>query len=93
LEDYCRIIFKLITEENLKGIYNAVAPYQITNEELTMKISAFLKKKIWIPNIPPFILRFILGESANSILGGSRISADKFIKEGFLFKHQTIEIK
>ena len=87
LEDYCRIIFKLITEENLKGIYNAVAPYQITNEELTRKISAFLKKKIWLPNIPSFILKIILGESANSILGGSRISSDKVIKEGFLFKY------
>lgn len=91
LEDLCNLFLEAIENEQFKGIYNATAPEHITNKELTKKIASSLHKKIWLPNVPDFILRLIFGEMAVILLEGSRISSNKIEKTGFQFKFPTIQ--
>jgi NAD dependent epimerase/dehydratase family enzyme len=80
-----------IENEEIKGIYNAVAPEQLTNKSLTKIIANKLKKPLWLPNIPAFVMKLILGKMATIILEGSRVSSDKIVDAGFKFKFPKLE--
>jgi len=45
-----------------EGIYNAVSPNPISNENLTKLLAKQLHKPLFLPNIPRFMMRLILGE-------------------------------
>ena len=90
LDDLCRIYLKLISDNNLHGTFNAVAPQYLTNQELMKAIAQRYNKSIWLPNIPSLIVKLIFGEIADSILNGSRISSEKIINCNFKFKYLNI---
>ncbi|WP_372767060.1 TIGR01777 family oxidoreductase [Lutibacter sp.] len=90
-DDLSNMYVEAIENNELNGIYNAVAPEHITNKSLTKNIAKKLKKPLWLPNIPAFFLKLILGEMALIILEGSRISSEKIASTGFKFKFPTIE--
>lgn len=75
----------------LTGIYNAVAPHPVPNKHLT-KMASKAKGKPFLPlPVPGFILKLILGEMANMVVGGSKVSSKKIEKEGFTFKFPYIK--
>ena len=90
IEDLCNMYIEAIENTEINGIYNAVAPEYITNKTLTKIIARTLKKPLWLPNIPTFVLKFILGEMAVILLEGSRISSKKIITVKFNFKYPTL---
>ncbi len=91
IDDLCELYIEAIENKTYSGIYNAVTAEHITNKELTNKIALKLRKKIWFPPIPSFILKIIFGEMAIILLEGSRISNNKILKQGFQFKFSSIE--
>ena len=90
-DDLCNMYIEAIENRELNGIYNAVAPEQLTNKSLTKKIAKKLKKPLWLPNISAFFLKLILGEMAIILLEGSRVSSEKITSTGFKFKFPDIE--
>ena len=90
LEDLCNMYLYAIENEEIKGIYNAVAPEHINNKALTKIIAKKLKKPLWLANIPAFVLKIILGKMAVIILEGSRVSSEKIMATGFKFKYPNI---
>ena len=50
-----------------------------------------LNRKIRLPNVPGFVLKFIYGELADILLEGSRVSNEKIKSQGFDFKYDRIE--
>lgn len=91
LDDLVNIYFKAVEDVSMNGAYNAVAPDFINNRELTKKIASHLGKKIWLPNIPKFIIKTILGEMSVLALEGSRISSKKIENAGFKFIYNNID--
>ena len=91
IEDLCNIYLQAIENENMQGAYNAVTPEHITNTDFTKSIAQQLHKKIWLPNVPAFVLKIILGSRAQLVLKGSRISSSKIISTGFKFKYTTVK--
>ncbi len=91
LEDLCNMYVKAIENTKITGIYNAVAPEHITNKALTKMIAKKLKKPLWLPNIPAFVMKLILGKMAVILLEGSRVSSEKIMASGFKFKYSTLE--
>lgn len=91
IDDICGIYLKAIEEQNIQGPFNAVSSEHISNKELTRKIALILKKPLWLPNVPSFVLKTMFGEMAQIILEGSRISNDKIINTGFRFNYPHIE--
>ncbi|HCE53579.1 MAG TPA: TIGR01777 family protein [Lutibacter sp.] len=91
LEDLCNMYLFAIENEEFKGIYNAVAPEHLTNKSLTKIIANKLKKPLWLPNIPAFVMKLLLGKMAIIILEGSRISSEKIVAAGFKFKLPTLK--
>ncbi|MFO7672709.1 MAG: TIGR01777 family oxidoreductase, partial [Lutibacter sp.] len=91
LEDLCKMYLFAIENEEFKGIYNAVAPEHLTNKSLTKIIANKLKKPLWLPNIPAFVMKLILGKMAVIILEGSRVSSEKIMATGFKFNYPNIK--
>lgn len=84
-------IFKHILDNNLRGVYNAVSPYPISNEKLTKAISKVLRKPYFLPNIPSFILRILLGEMSMLLITSQWVSCRKILDTGFQFNHASLE--
>ncbi|MDX1829868.1 MAG: TIGR01777 family oxidoreductase [Lutibacter sp.] len=91
IDDLCNMYLEAIENNELKGVYNAVAPDYCNNKQLTKKIASSLGKKIWLPNIPSFIFKLIFGEMSIILLKGSRVSSKKIMNTGFKFKFQNLE--
>lgn len=85
LEDLCRMYIFALEQKNITGIYNAVAPFPIKHTDFGKKLAKKMKRPFWNCKIPSFVLKIILGEMAEILLGGSAVSCEKIENEGFYF--------
>ncbi len=90
-DDLCQLFVYALEHENIEGVYNAVAPRPVTNEELTKRAAKILHKPLFLPNVPAFAIRLAFGEMASIVLGGNRVSSKKLEEEGFSFQHAHID--
>ncbi len=79
-----------ILKNGLRGVYNATAPNPVTNDKMTRKIAAYLGKDLWLPNVPSFVLRLVLGEMAILVTKGQLVSSKKLEKNGFEFTYVNV---
>ncbi len=89
LNDLLNIYLNAIEHENIIGIYNAVAPHQITQNDFAQEIKT-VSQKIKFPNLPAFVLKILYGEMSSILLKGNKISAKKILETGFSFKYNHI---
>jgi len=89
--DVIKSIEKCISNEKMNGPYNIVSPTYNTYNEFASFLAQALNKPYFLPNAPSFILKLILGEMAQIILEGSRISSHKLIDTGFDFQFTDLE--
>jgi uncharacterized protein (TIGR01777 family) len=90
LTDLARL-FVFALQENLEGVYNAVAPNAVSNTELTKTVAKVLKRPLLLPNIPQFVMKFVLGEMNILLFESQRVSSEKIEAEGFYFKYHHLE--
>lgn len=86
IEDLSNLLLFAIQNNTINGIYNAVAPNPVTNYDLTVAIRNALKRPALLIPAPAFALRLAMGELADVVLHGSRVSANKILAAGFKFK-------
>ncbi|WP_421812578.1 TIGR01777 family oxidoreductase [Flagellimonas sp.] len=89
IEDLAQM-FAFAVENNLRGIYNGVAPNPVTNNKLTKELANTLEKPLWLPNVPAFFLKAILGEMSTLLLASQRVSSKKIEEEGFSFQYVNV---
>ncbi len=89
IDDLCAMFAKAVEDEQMTGAYNAVCDW-VTNKELTEKIATVLKRPLWLPPVPGFMLKIIVGEMAMIVLNGSKISSDKIRRAGFIFQYPDL---
>ncbi|MCX8532237.1 TIGR01777 family oxidoreductase [Chryseobacterium luquanense] len=92
IDDICSIYEFALKNPEIEGSFNASAPQHTTNENLTKLIAQVLKKPLFMPNVPSFILKLIFGELADALLEGSRASSEKIQKAGFEFKFPDLKM-
>lgn len=90
IEDLARI-FLYILQNGLSGVYNAVAPNPVTNSTLTQQLAKTMGKNIWLPNVPAFALKLLMGEMATIILSSQLVSSKKIREAGFSFHYINLE--
>jgi uncharacterized protein len=91
IEDICSIFIKALEDESMQGAFNGVAPNPVTNKTLTTAIAAALGKPVILPPVPEFALKLLLGEMADIVVKGSRVSPDKIMDHGFQFAFTNVE--
>lgn len=91
VKDICSIYEFALKNPTVNGAYNATSPQHTTNENLTKKIAEVLKKPLFMPNVPSFVLKLIFGELADALLEGSRASSQKIQDTGFQFEFPDLQ--
>jgi uncharacterized protein len=91
LNDICRMFIKTIDDEAMRGAYNGTGPYAVTNRELTKAIGKALGRPVFMPPVPGVVLKLLIGQMAEVVLTGSRVSSEKIQQEGFQFQFKTVE--
>ena len=84
-------LYLFAIKNDLEGVYNAVSPNPVTNQELTFTIAKVLKKPLFMPNIPKFVMKLMLGEMHEMLFENRNLSAKKIEEKGFEFKYKTID--
>ncbi|MCZ4693399.1 TIGR01777 family protein [Ancylomarina euxinus] len=90
IDDLCELYIRAIENISIEGAFNAVAPDFQTNKSFTQTLAKTLNKPFFFPNIPAFLLKLVLGEMSVILIKGSRVSANKLIKNGFIFKFSKL---
>lgn len=91
LEDVCSIFQQAIFSTAMSGTYNAVAPENVSNKHFTEQLAKELGRPLWLPPVPGFVLKLLLGRMSDMVLGGAEISCQKLLNTGFQFKFKTLE--
>ena len=84
-------MYTLVLQQELDGVYNAVSPHPVTNNELMKTIAKVLGRPYFLPNVPKFMLQLILGQMHVILLSSQNVSAKKIISEGYQFEYLSLE--
>lgn len=84
-------MYSFAIDNHLDGIFNAVTPNPISNKQLTKVIAKTLKKPLFLPNIPKFMMSLLLGEMSYLLFSSKILSANKILNLGFQFQFPNIE--
>jgi uncharacterized protein (TIGR01777 family) len=85
-QDWITIAGAMITDTSMRGAYNATAPNPVTNAEFTQTLAACLKRPALLP-VPAWLLKTLLGEMSELILGSQLVIPDRLQSQGFKFQY------
>lgn len=83
-------IFVHILENKQEGTFNAVAPNPVTNKELINEVASKMGKSVWLPNVPAFAIKAVLGEMSRLVLSSQLVSSDKIEQTGYRFEYTNL---
>lgn len=91
LDDMVAIILAAIYQPELSGAINATAPMPVTNQEFSETLSTTLNRPCLF-RVPAFMLRLIMGESADLLLYGQNVLPRKLLNNHFKFQYPSLQI-
>ncbi|MDI6050539.1 TIGR01777 family oxidoreductase [Flavobacterium sp. XS2P24] len=91
VDDLCNIYLQAVLNPNMEGAYNAAVSDNTTNTIFSKTLARIFGYSIWLPNVPAFVLKLVMGEMAVIVLTGRRVSSDKIEETGFQFKFKNLE--
>lgn len=84
-------IYVHLLQQGLEGIYNGVAPSPVSNRQITKAIARILNRPLWLPAIPAWFLKLILGEMSELVLEGQWVSSEKIETAGYNFQFKELQ--
>ena len=90
IDDLSSIYHKALTDNTMSGPYNAVAPHQVTHDMLMGEVARQKRLPNFLPHVPVWFLRAVLGEMSVILTTGSRISSDRLSATGYRFRYPDI---
>ncbi len=90
ISDLSNIYLRAIEDESFGGVYNAVAPQHVTHEEFMRTLAKVMKRPVFLPSVPSFVVKAVTGELGDVILKGSRVLPDRILKTGYQFTFSNL---
>ncbi|WP_166963698.1 TIGR01777 family oxidoreductase [Yeosuana marina] len=84
-------LFVYVLKNNLSGVFNAVSPNPVTNQEFTKSCGQVLNKPVFLPNIPKWFMSLVLGQMHTLLFLSQRVSSKKIEDAGFQFKFHHLK--
>ena len=91
IADLVRLYIEALANDQLAGVYNAVAPNPVNNKTLICQMARQLKKMYIKVPVPVFILKAVLGELSIEVLKSATVSSRKIESTSFQFTFPHIE--
>jgi len=90
IDDLCRVYHKSLEDSAMSGPYNASAPHHVTHDMLMREVARQKGLPIFLPHVPAWMLRAVLGKMSVLLTTGSRISAERLSAAGFQFSYPDV---
>jgi uncharacterized protein (TIGR01777 family) len=90
IDDVVRLILFAMTNSQINGPLNVVAPNPSRMKDFGKSIGHALQKPHWIP-APSFALKLLLGEMSILVLEGQKALPEKAQKNGFHFNYSFVD--
>lgn len=90
IKDWTAAIQFILQNNHMSGPINITAPNPVTNQVFTTTLGSVLKRPA-ILTVPKFVLRLMLGESAELVLYGQNAVPGKLLENDFKFKYEQLE--
>lgn len=84
-------LYYFILQKEWQGIYNGTAPNPVTNAEFTKTVASKLNKPFFMPNIPRFLMKLLLGEMHILLFTSQKVSSQRAVDNGFEFKYKMLD--
>jgi uncharacterized protein (TIGR01777 family) len=91
LQDLINVYLFLIDQARISGPINCTSPHPVRNQELTRTLGEALGKPTFMPRVPGFVLRMILGEFGSVLLRGQRVLPRRLLEEGYRFQFPDLK--
>ena len=90
--DLYNIYLLALENENMEGVFNAVAPNPISNKRFVLLLAKISNGIMFLPfYVPAFLLKLIMGEMSIEVLKSATVSCTKIVAQGFQFQFTTLE--
>lgn len=90
IDDLAKMYIHCIDQE-LSGIFNASSPEPVSNYTFSKSLATALKKPFFLPAVPAFVLKIVLGEMSSMLLVSQNLSSQKIVSTGFQFEYSNID--
>lgn len=91
IDDVLGAIHHAIASEALAGPVNLVAPWPVSNRELSATLARVLRRPAVVP-VPAAAVRVLLGELADeAVLASTRVVPEKLLASGYAFRTPDLE--
>mgnify|MGYP000669316408 CR=1 FL=1 len=89
IEDMVNGILFLLNNQSCNGVYNFTAPNPHTNEYFSLWLARRLQRPCFF-RVPAFVLKTLMGESADLVLTGQKVIPQRLLDAGFEFQYPTL---
>jgi uncharacterized protein (TIGR01777 family) len=89
LDDLMSLIEFLLNGSTVRGVFNAVSPFPVTNAEFTRALAEAVHRPAFIP-VPALAVKLLFGEMSEIVLGSQRAIPDAAVRAGFTFDHPDV---
>jgi len=90
VEDLAAMIARLATDPNLRGTWNGTGPDSATNLDFSRTLAEAVKRPFWMPAVPLWTLKLVLGEMAQIAIMSTNCSAVKWNTIGFKYRFSSL---
>ena len=91
IEDMVNVYVKAVEDSNMNGAYNAVASEHANQKQMIGGIGKALNRPVFLPPVPAFLVKAVLGDMAKVITEGSRVSNQKLTDTVFEFRFNELQ--
>lgn len=89
IDDMVRILERALDQPAMQGAVNAVAPAPVRQGDFQRQLTRALHRPLWL-RIPAIALRLGLGEMAELLVQGQRVTPRRLLDAGFTYQHATL---
>jgi uncharacterized protein (TIGR01777 family) len=90
IADMVGLLLFCAEHESLAGPVNATAPNPVTNREFTKTLARAVHRPAILPPVPGFVLRAMLGEFGEVLLGSQRAVPRAALDAGYRFEYSEL---
>ncbi len=92
VDDLCKMISKAISDKNMNGVYNAVAPGPVQQRNFINLLAQIAEIKYFTVRVLGIFMKLIMGEMSKIVLQGSKVSSKKIESTGFTFRYPIASV-
>ncbi|GAB4039645.1 TIGR01777 family oxidoreductase [Spirosoma jeollabukense] len=91
LQDVVGLYCLAVRDSSLTGVFNQTAPGLLTNRHFVEAQARHFHKPLWMPSIPAFMLKLMMGEQSAFVLNSARAVPSERLLQEYRYQYPTLD--